>query len=562
MDVFKTQFENIRKQFGALTSSQKMLVVALIAVMALTLGYWAKFAGSPEMVSLMGAQALSDSEVAAIDDTLTTRDVPHTIAAGGKVMVPADRRSQALAQLMFEHKLPANSRTAFEEMSKSLNAFSTTTEREAVYTQALNKEMASVISGFPGVDSATVVINAKSERRVEGSVPPTAMVSITTKPGGGADVKKLVRAAADGLAGAVSELSAGHVSVIIDGTTMRVPDAGNNPVGQADDYVSLREKEEVDYEEKVRRQLQYIIGVTVTVNCDIDRRTQTSDQVEIPKDKVIQMADQEITRTEKTSNTPAVSKEPGVATNAGSNGPISIGNGGAGEGGGAASETSIETASSTYKILAPETRTHIETPAGKDTVVSAAIDVPLSYFQRVAHKGKTGAKDLSDADMDVLIKAETDKIRDKVCKAIGIKSADDLVVDMYVDAPPEVTPVPAAAPSAAVAMVAAHAKEIAVGLLAVVSLLMMAMMVRKTGAMATVMTPVGPMTIPINDGGPSPGQSGGGTSTIATAGSHLDGMELDDDDVRTQQMLEQVSTMVKENPDNAAALVKKWLTRS
>ena len=39
----------------------------------------------------------------------------------------------------------------------------------------------------------------------------------------------------------------------------------------------------------------------------------------------------------------------------------------------------------------------------------------------------------------------------------------------------------------------------------------------------------------------------------------LDGMELDEDAVRAQQMLEQVSTMVEENPDAAANLVKRWL---
>ena len=41
----------------------------------------------------------------------------------------------------------------------------------------------------------------------------------------------------------------------------------------------------------------------------------------------------------------------------------------------------------------------------------------------------------------------------------------------------------------------------------------------------------------------------------------LDGMELDDEAIRTQQMLEQVSSLVKENPDSAAALVKRWMNR-
>jgi flagellar biosynthesis/type III secretory pathway M-ring protein FliF/YscJ len=39
----------------------------------------------------------------------------------------------------------------------------------------------------------------------------------------------------------------------------------------------------------------------------------------------------------------------------------------------------------------------------------------------------------------------------------------------------------------------------------------------------------------------------------------LSGMELDEDAVQTQQMLDQVSTMVKDNPEAAASLVKRWL---
>ena len=46
------------------------------------------------------------------------------------------------------------------------------------------------------------------------------------------------------------------------------------------------------------------------------------------------------------------------------------------------------------------------------------------------------------------------------------------------------------------------------------------------------------------------------------SGATLDGMELDDDAVRAQQMVEQVSTMVKENPEAAASLVKRWLNRA
>jgi flagellar biosynthesis/type III secretory pathway M-ring protein FliF/YscJ len=39
-------------------------------------------------------------------------------------------------------------------------------------------------------------------------------------------------------------------------------------------------------------------------------------------------------------------------------------------------------------------------------------------------------------------------------------------------------------------------------------------------------------------------------------------MELDEDSIKAQTMVDQVSTMVKENPDSAAQLVKRWLNRS
>jgi flagellar biosynthesis/type III secretory pathway M-ring protein FliF/YscJ len=49
---------------------------------------------------------------------------------------------------------------------------------------------------------------------------------------------------------------------------------------------------------------------------------------------------------------------------------------------------------------------------------------------------------------------------------------------------------------------------------------------------------------------------------VGMSNAALDGMEMDEDAVKTQQMLDQVTTMVKENPEGAAALVKRWLNRS
>ena len=103
-----------------------------------------------------------------------------------------------------------------------------------------------------------------------------------------------------------------------------------------------------------------------------------------------------------------------------------------------------------------------------------------------------------------------------------------------------------------------YGREIALGSLAVVSLFMVSMMVRKGGPVA-VAVPAGiggMMPMPVLDA------SEALAGEVSEGKSMLDAMELDEDAVRAQQMLDQVSSMVEENPDAAAGLVKRWLNRA
>jgi flagellar biosynthesis/type III secretory pathway M-ring protein FliF/YscJ len=40
----------------------------------------------------------------------------------------------------------------------------------------------------------------------------------------------------------------------------------------------------------------------------------------------------------------------------------------------------------------------------------------------------------------------------------------------------------------------------------------------------------------------------------------MSGIEVDDDELRTQKMLEQVSELVKSNPSSAATVFNRWMT--
>jgi flagellar biosynthesis/type III secretory pathway M-ring protein FliF/YscJ len=561
MDAFKAQFERIRQQLAALTATQKMLVAALVAVMVLTMLYWGKYAGNAEMVSVLGDQVLTDDDIGPIDKQLELTGVPHSVAAG-KIMVPADRKSEILADLMYARALPSDTQSAFETMSKTLNPFTTNTERDASYTEATSMELSELIGRFPGVASARVIINSKNISRIEGGIPPSATVILGTKSD--AHVKDLVRACADGVAHAVSGLMPSQISVIVNGASMKVPDSETDALSMGDDLMDLREKREAMLEQKIRNEFMFIDGLTVSVNCDVENRTMDQKSDEYDKTKTLVQPESITSVTQDTTSAAPVSHEPGVSANTGSNGPVSLD---ASQGGPAAPANTMNSEKNETKnqIFPGHTAIETHTPAGKDTVLSATVRVPLSYFTAIYKRTNPKAGDPSDAVVTAFNAAELGKIREGVKTVIGLKSEADLSVDSYADIPVETMMAAGpSTPAATLNTVTGHAREIGVAVLAVVSLFMMATMVRKSTPPPLVMPTMA------TAGGGSSGRSemgslGNGESVageVGTGTSALDGMEMDEDSVRTQQMLDQVSTMVKENPDGAAALVKRWLSRA
>jgi flagellar biosynthesis/type III secretory pathway M-ring protein FliF/YscJ len=156
-------------------------------------------------------------------------------------------------------------------------------------------------------------------------------------------------------------------------------------------------------------------------------------------------------------------------------------------------------------------------------------------------------------------------MRQMVKNNVGLASADDVSIDLYTDLMPlpaagDFNPAqPNALSTATIAAVAGtHSREIMLGGLAVVSLFMVSMMVRKS-APAVLAVPAGVQTttpMPVLDA------SEALAGEVSEGKSMLDAMELDEDAVRAQQMVDQVSAMVEDNPDAAASLVKRWMSRT
>src|SRR3712207_1348762 len=105
MDFLKSQFERIQQQLTGLTPSQKMLSASLVTIMVMTLWLSGRYAAAPEMEPLL-SQALGDDEITRIGSQLTAAGIKHTVGPDRRLLVPADRKIQALANLASVNALP------------------------------------------------------------------------------------------------------------------------------------------------------------------------------------------------------------------------------------------------------------------------------------------------------------------------------------------------------------------------------------------------------------------------------------------------------------------------
>ncbi|HWE03149.1 MAG TPA: flagellar M-ring protein FliF C-terminal domain-containing protein [Tepidisphaeraceae bacterium] len=559
MDFFKAQFDRITQQLASLTPSQKMLTAAMVAIMVMTLVWWGRYAGEPEMEPLL-PQAISADELPRVEMELEARGIRHAMS-GDKLLVPSDRKLEAVAGLMYSHALPRNARDGFEDVLKNINPFMSESEASNLWNRGKQTTVSQIIADFPDVANAQVIIDPMREVRIGGGIEPSATVTISMRSGIKAS-QQLVDAAADVVQGAQSSLSRNKIKVVVDGSPRRLRQDSSDGGLFADDQQEAIQHEEVRLEDKIKNQLSYIPGLMASVTVKLNTMHLVENITAFDPKASLQKESQTTNKTQETTGASSGGGEPGVGANA----PLSVNGGPAVALPGATSNTEENTAH--FENFVGHTVTQRTNAGGDTTPVAAAVRVPLTYFAAIYTRQNPTVKDPTEKQMRGLIDEQLLKIRHDVMACTALKQDTDVAVETYIDptalgAPPQVV---AAGGGMWLAMLGGgHIKEGVLGAMALLSLFMVSMMVKKGAIVPVVATPVsagaaaGGPVVPERAGfkviPEDVGEAGEGNAT-------LDGMELDDDTVRTQQMLEQVSNLVKEDPESAAKMVKRWMNRA
>lgn len=548
MDFLKNQVQRIQQQLSSLTASQRMLTAALVAIMVMTLVYWGRYAGTAEMEPLLD-QAFQPADILKIVPRLKSLSIPYDVQ-GDRILVAADKKWEALADVAYAKMLPRNSSTGFQEMVDKLKPWAAPTERDAMFNNVREGMCAQIIQRFPGVENAAVMINPEARRSISHNTEPTATVEISTVDGedGG---KQLVDAAAATVSGSTSGLKTANVQVIVNGIHMRTgsTDISAGGLAGAETQLELQQRHEAYAAKKIRELLQEIPGVFVSVAVTVDASEMEKSELSFDKDKSLSQIKRSTESKNESNGGDTAPVDPGAVANTG----LSI-EPPAGAGGPSNNESNT---SDEFENHAGSVTTRTKKPPGTPTVLSASVRVPRSYYMKVWRSNNPG-KTADDSAVDALIKAAVPNIKAAVMRGSAIESEERIAVEAYADILPQLAMAgtPTTATMSIPTTIGKFGKEIALGGLALVSLFMVSMMVRKSAPppVITAPTPAG-----------SPPQLVASEAVAGEAGDGnplLSGMELDEDAIVTQQMLDQVTTMVSDNPDAAASLVKRWLNRA
>ncbi|HKQ48354.1 MAG TPA: flagellar M-ring protein FliF C-terminal domain-containing protein [Phycisphaerae bacterium] len=554
MEFFGSQFKQVSQRLQRTTTSQRVAVGLLIVL--LTVGMWGmiSWGGAPEWAPLLD-QSFTAEEIQRVQRELTVAGIPSRIQ-GDRVEIRAgDEERQRMQALLIERgALPTDTTLGYAVLVKENSVFVGEQKSRWLESRGLEAELSAVLRRFQGINDARVLITVPPKRGFgRGENGSSASVALTMQEGQELD-KQRIMAIASFVAGAVPGLEVKNVRITDGKRSYALPAAGE---ALSTELLEQQRNIEEHYMRKLSDQLRHIEGVVVNVHAKLRSASERSQQ-EVYGPPVI---DRETTTTEEMTGG-SKAAEPSVRPNT----RAGLTDGGTG------TASLKEESDSSFNNKRDVKMTVVDELRGSVERVSASVSVPRSYLERIL--GPDAAK--SGGSIEKVAASELPRIRALVKPLIDATKDDQVVVDWYYDAPAGTQPTAQAAPSGVMALAKDYGPQAGLGLLALGGLFMVLRIARKASAAIGMPATATAGGAPVSawdapsvgmyaepEGDVSPLRSLESGPTAVGEARELQGVltahEVDENTVRTQQIVKQIGQMVKEDASTAAGIINQWV---
>ncbi len=588
MEVIRRTFSGIRRNLGGLTATHKLLIGSIVIVLLMTLFVVSQYSGRTAVEELLPNAAATDVDAA--EAHLATIGI-NTERRANKLMVGTADKRRAIASLAQARVLPNDKALLFETILKNPSWTNSRQQNEQLYNGALQNELAAQISEFRGVRAAKVLLDIPEMAGFGTQVrKPSASVAVTTTNGAPMD-QGTVDAIAQFVAGSKAGLTIERVS-IIDAANGRQRKATTDENSLPATYLEHAQRVEMLTREKVQDLLSYIPGVIVAVTAQVDvTRSKAEVRTNMPeKQGTLSLRRKE---TETTSASQQATR--GAEAGFGANQTADINNGSSAAG----NKTDTNATTTEYENHVGTRTETILDPKGYSTMVAVSVNVPRGFVASLAKPAAPASDaDAAAANKDVksvateeevaakfilvkkdIIDSLTPHVRAMVAQANSAISADELkqliadsidVAMIPIDLPAAVLgsggvlgslgAVMGAGPSMGgggglLSLGSGLIDKAVLGVLGIAALGMMMMMVKKAGKRTEMPTAEELVGLP-----PTLETEGDVVGEAEEGDVAMTGIEVDDAQMQSRKVLEQVSKLVQENTEASAKLLNRWIT--
>ena len=553
MDFLNKAFAQLSELFRSMSPGARLTSALLLAMVLVSGGFLFNHQVTGGDAYLLEGQHFSTAELQTIESAFGQAGLNSYDIDAGRVRVPRSQRAKYLAALVDANAMPAHFGSHFDAAVSRPSPFTSKAQQEAMIKNAVQKDLSAIISQMKGVETASVLYDVQKKGGLKLETTTTASVSV--KPIGDSplpsDQVPKIRAL---VAGAIANLAPELVTVVdLNGRSYQA--TGNKDVHDVfdDPYAQRVKYWQNYYETTIAQALEYVPGVVVTANVELDPRTKLQEEkTRVDSKNIVPVQVQEETDTEQT-DAAAPAGQPGLQAQR-PNAPATLPTASRGN------HTEKERTSRREQNDVPRDWTRTETAPLTPKRVTVTIGVPNNYFEKVYRDQYPAppGQPAPQVDKKLLAQLQTDetsKIQGHVAALIPQSdiTADPrplVTVNTFHQLRGDATPGPSTADIALNWFGANWSTAAMVGL-ALLSIVMLRSMVRAAPAPAAVPDlPLPPAPPPA-----AAEKAEAGTTEADSKGTN----RLKRRNGSGQSLREELAEMVREDPDTAASILRTWI---
>jgi flagellar M-ring protein FliF len=559
MDVLTQIGKQISELFTSMTPSARIMAGLMLGVIVISLGWIVGSQSTSNYETLLGGVSLSNTELDRIETAFGDAQLRNYMREGRQIRIPSNEKDQYLKALSDAKALPKESGSELDRAFQETGIFESVTKFDARYQTSREREFANNLMRMPGIEFAAVEYDEQQRgfARQSDRVCSIQLQGPFNDPIAESVMRRIAQAASTYFAG----LPESNVSVLDLGTGS-IWRRSDDPHSIEENPVLVAQQQwEEYYYGKVSSVLKDYGAVELMVNVELDP-TLAEETEKLSYDPTAVTVQSTESRRDFENAKASPAGPPGTDINGIGNKPASIASNAAGQ------SSKTKESENNERRVAGHDALRKRTAGLFPKKVSVSIGIPDSYYRDVlAHRFLINNPDMTADDMPETTPAELTNLKTEIDTsvrsavegiAVGIREGDDrkpyVNVYAYTDLPLPKLPEPSLAENA-VGWLAQSWSTLALIVIVLISMGMMFSWVKSQGdssADKNFAEGFG-LQIPDNIGDELELSSteGDGEPGAARAKPTFD--------VSGEEMKEDLSALIKDNPDAVVNLLKTWI---